>query len=114
MGMMDKMGFEGNPQKWVGKTIEVAEVMRTGWGSTSDYCVMIRFTDGSRGWTIGRNSNNLAIGPNVDDLEKSEVITADEYGSLLAQRKREKDARAEDEKRRELQQLESLQKKYGK
>lgn len=113
MGMMDKIGFSGDPRKWIGKTIVAAEQMRMQYGSTSDTCLLFKFDDGSRGWMLGRVSDGLAVGPDIDALEKSSIITADEYGAFVAQRKREADARVEDQKRQKRQELERLKRELG-
>lgn len=113
MGIMDKMGFIGDPKKWSGRTIERAELVPMQFGSTSSSCVLLKFSDGSRGWCLGRNSDGLMTGPDIDKLADSQIVTADEYGVLIADRKREQDRRREDELRRKRQDLERLRRELG-
>ena len=113
MGMMDKLGFEGDPRKWGGKTIVLVELFRTKFGSINDKCLLFTFEDGTRGWLLGRPSNSVLTGPDIDQLENSKIITAEEYGALVAERKREADAREDDRKRQTRQELERLKKELG-
>ena len=113
MGMMDGMGFSGDPRKWLGKTIVAAEQINMQYGSIGQACLLFKFEDGSRGWVVGRVSDGLIVGPDVDALEKSRIITADEYGALVANRKREIDAREEDRKRQKRQEYERLKQELG-
>lgn len=56
----------------------------------------------------GKPSNNIAMGPSIDKLETSSIITADEYGSLMADRKRKVEAWAKESRERKLREFERL------
>ena len=89
---MKQMGFEGDVRLWVGKTISKIEQHRMEYGSTIGECFLVEFSDGTRGWCAGRaNSSCLVVGPSRDKLATSSIITADEYGAIMAAEKRRRD-----------------------
>lgn len=111
---MAQLGFEGDPNKWVGKTIAKVELVKAEFGATFDTCVLFQFEDGSRGWSAGRGkASGIMTGPTLEGAAKSGIITAEEYGQMQAAHKRLRDERNADEARRKRAELERLKKELG-
>lgn len=110
-----QFGFLGDPRKWVGKTIEVVEIISMEFSANSSSAILVKFTDGSRGWSAGHgNCDNIVAGPRLEDLAKSQILTADEYGQMIADQKRRADARIAEDRRRKEAEFARLQKELGK
>lgn len=111
---MTQLGFEGDPSKWVGKTIAKVETLRAEYGATFDTCVLFLFEDGSRGWLVGRGSaNGIMTGPLIEEVAKSLIVTADEYGRMQAAHKRLRDEKAAAHQSQKLAEFERLKKELG-
>jgi hypothetical protein len=111
---MQSLGFIGNPKKWVGKQIETVEVMAMEYGATSSVATLIRFTDGTRGWSVGHGSaDGVITGPRLEAVLLSQIVTAAEKDAIRDARRR-RAAREESERLAAKQaQLASLKAELG-
>lgn len=105
--------FEGDPRKWIGKTIVACEVLEMEYRSVGDTCILFQFQDDSRGWCVGRPSNGVIVGPSSKSMEKSRIITPEEIGQVAAARHREKMEYEERQRADKRRQLENLRKELG-
>lgn len=113
MNWMSHWGVIGNPAKFVGKTIVAVETLRMEYGSTHNECVLFKFHDGSRGWIFGGNSSGIAVNPDESSLNKSMIITPEEYGEYQSDKLRRKQTRDQNERLKKIRQLEDLKKELG-
>lgn len=90
--------------KCVGKTIECVETFEMQYECTFYHCWLIRFTDGSRAWEANQ-VRGMSVGPNIEKLKNSSIITADEYGRMVASKKRYEDSLRESHRQSQLRRL---------
>lgn len=102
MNWMSAWGIIGNPSEFKGKTIESVERLDMENVSAERGCILFKFTDGSRGWIVGRDSSHLAVDPRENSLSKSMIITPEEF----AEYQRERHARRQTEKQEHRASLE--------
>lgn len=106
---MAHMGFCGDPRKWVGKVIEDVEYLEM--ESVSGCATLFKFSDGTRGWTVGRGmADGLLSGPSPMYLDRSRIITAEEKDAIKEAQQRRQDlikAEQREEKQRQLRMLKS-------
>jgi hypothetical protein len=80
---MQSLGFIGDPKKWVGKQIETVEVLAMEYGATSGAATLFKFTDGTRGWSVGNGSaNGVLTGPRLEAILVSQILTAGEKEAI--------------------------------
>jgi hypothetical protein len=86
---MHSFGFIGDPKKWVGKQIESVEVLAMEYGATSSAATLFKFTDGTRGWSVGHGSaDGVITGPRLEAVLLSQIVTSAEKDAIRDARKR--------------------------
>lgn len=111
MNWMNTWGIIGNPTEFKGKTIELVEQLTMENVSAEPTCILFKFTDGSRGWIVGRtNSSHLAIDPSEESLSKSMIITPQEFAEHQADKHARRQARRQEERASLQRQLERIKK----
>lgn len=113
MNWMRRWQIEGDPRRWIGRTVAEVEVLNMEYGSVPRQCTLVRFTDGSRGWVAGGVSSNIAVGPDVKDMKKSNIITPEEIAEIEAEAHRKRQEKARDEQRIKQEQLARLKRELG-
>ena len=113
----DKFGFLKGLDECVGKTIEQAEVIGMEFGCTWNSAWAVKFTDGSRVFFVGAKGSGI-MNPSLESIaglrgvEQSEVFTADEYGEMVAAKKKKREKAHADALAREKEQYEKLKAKF--
>lgn len=108
MNWMRRWGFLTDPLQFAGKTIARVEVMQMQFGCTHDRSIAFEFTDGTRGWVLGHGGQHCEPSPNEESLRKSMIVKPVEVAEYIAdqmRKRQDRESRALDAKRRQLQQL---------
>lgn len=113
MNWMSTWGIIGDPFKFVGKTIEAVEILQMESIAATGTCLLFKFTDGERGWLIGRRSVDLAVDPDEASLSESMIITPEEYGQYQAEKLARKQNRERESRKEKERMLERLKKELG-
>lgn len=107
-----KFGFESDLLRCVGKTIEAAEHFRMAYGCTWSHAWAIRFTDRSRAFFVGGKGSGI-MNPELEQIEKSNIFTSDEYGKMQAGAKKDWERRQRELDERQREEYERLKKRFG-
>jgi hypothetical protein len=79
------------------------------YGAINNTATLFQFEDGTRGWSAGHGSaEGIITGPRPDELEKSRIVTADEYGRICAMRRSVAERREKDHERQKRAEYERL------
>lgn len=105
--------LHGQFSKCRGKTITKIEKHENEIGCTWRTGFLVEFSDGSRVYLHGQDSQGTIVGPTEKSLENSTIITPDEFGELVAHRKRKEQERREYSQAQKRQQLEQLKRELG-
>lgn len=106
-------GLHGQFSKCAGKTVAKIEKHENEYGCTWRTGFLVEFSDGSRVYLHGQDSQGTIVGPQEKSLEKSTIIKPEEFGTLVAERKRKEQSRAEEAQQKKLRQLEQLKRELG-
>lgn len=106
-------GLHGQLSKCEGKTITKIEKHENEYGCTWARGFLIEFSDGTRVYIHGQDSQGTIVGPQEKSLENSTIIKPEEFGALVAERKRKEQARREEAERQKRSQLAQLKRELG-
>lgn len=79
-----KWGFAGDLRECKGRTIADVELAEMEFGSISNHCWLVLFTDGSRAFLIDRPTSQLSVGPSRKSLESSRIVEPSEIAEYAA------------------------------
>jgi hypothetical protein len=105
-------GFIGQVDEMKGKTIGDISIEKMEWGSISHTCILFRFTDNTRGYLLGQNTQGLAVGPDVS-VYAGRFFTPEEFGQVQSDIKRHSEQRDRETLEAKRRHLEQLKKELG-